>query len=218
MGQPLGHHAVEASPRPRAWVCTLLGLALCAAAAQPAWAIYKVVGPDGRVTFTDVPPASGVVQPVPGIADTPTTPDAALPPRLRDLQRQAPVVVYTTPRCTACDKGLEMLRERGIPYTEKTIATPQDAEAFKALDPDLHVPLLSVAGVRLTAGFDASAWNQALDAAGYPRKSLLPAGYRAAPAQPLVAPAASAASRGAPAGHPPVLPTPSPHAPPGFKF
>ncbi|MDE2119287.1 MAG: glutaredoxin family protein [Betaproteobacteria bacterium] len=204
----------------------LCGLAMAAAAASPAWAVYKVVGPDGQVTFTDVPPAGATATPVPGLGDGPAPAAAELPRHLRELQRQAPVVIYTAPQCTACDDGLRMLRERGIPYTQKSVSSPQDVEAFKALDPGLTVPLLSVAGVQLPPGFNSSSWEQALSAAGYPHSSELPAGYRFAPAQPL-APAAPGAPAQGPAGSghsagssasPSVLPAPNPKAPPGFKF
>lgn len=204
----------------------LCGLALAAAAASPACAVYKVVGPDGQVTFTDVPPPGAAATPVPGVGDDAPRPAGELPPHLRELQRQAPVVIYTAPQCTACDDGLRMLRERGIPYTQKSVSSPQDVEAFRVLDPSLTVPLLSVAGVQLPPGFNSSSWEQALSAAGYPHSSELPAGYHFAPAQPL-APAAPGAPARGPAGSahaagssasPSVLPAPNPKAPPGFKF
>ena len=208
--------------RPR----VLLGLLLAAATAAPAWAVYKVVGPDGSVTFTNIPPSAptGSVATLPGIAASPGDAAAGLPARLRRLQREAPVVIYTTPGCKACKDGVRLLQDKGIPYSEKTIVSQQDATAFKRIDPGLRVPLLRIAGVALTPGFDAAAWQQALHAAGYPEQSELPKGYRFALPQPLVAqplvpqpgkpPAAGAASM----PPTPVLPPPNPHAPPGFRF
>lgn len=203
----------------------LLGLVLAAAATTPAWAVYKVVGPDGSVTFTNIPPSapSGSVATVPGIAASPADAGNRLPARLSSLQRTAPVVIYTTPGCKACKDGVRLLQHKGIPYTEKTIVSAQDAAAFKRMDPGMRVPLLRIAGVELPPGFDAAAWEQSLHAAGYPEQSELPKGYRFAlpqplvpqqPAQPPRLPAAAAASV-PPA---PVLPPPNPHAPPGFRF
>jgi glutaredoxin len=209
----------------------VLGLALALGAAPAAWAVYKVVGPDGSVTFTDVPPSSGDAtllsgqraqrrEPSPGTGDE-------LPPQLRKLEQQAPVLIYTAPGCKACDDGIQLLRQRGVPYSEKTIVSPQDAQAFKAFDPQLQVPLLSVAGVRLSPGFNAGAWNQALDSAGYPQHSELPKDYRFPIPQPLTGNAAAApglnAAAPGPAGRasppqPSVAPPPDPRAPPGFKF
>lgn len=207
----------------RASTAVLLGLALCLAPAMPAWAVYKVVGPNGGVTFTDVPPAGSQAAPVTGLP--PASPRHELPEKLRQLQQQAPVVIYTTPNCKACDDGVRFLRGRGIPYTEKSVETAQDAQAFKAMDPEMRVPLLSVAGVDLPPGFDAGAWGQTLNAAGYPAKSELPPGYRFALPRPLVPashPAAGtrgpSADPGATAAQPSVLPPPNPNAPPGFKF
>lgn len=202
----------------------LMGLALAAAAASPAWAVYKVVGPNGQVTFTDVPPAGATATPLSGLGDTPAQAPEQLPRHLRELQSNAPVVIYTTPNCSACEDGLHMLQQRGIPYARKTITSPRDAQAFKALDPGLRVPLLSVAGVQLAPGFDSAAWNQALNAAGYPPRSELPPGYHFAPGQPLVPAAAAPAGTAGPgrgaasSGQPPVVPPPNPNAPPGFKF
>ena len=204
----------------------LCALAVAAASASPAWAVYRVVGPDGHVTFTDVPPAGAAATLVPGLGTEPVQGANALPRHLRELQRQAPVVIYTGPQCNACDDGLRMLRERGIPYTQKSISSAQDVESFKAIDPSLQVPLLSVAGVQLPPGFNSASWGQALDAAGWPHRSELPPGYHFAPARPLTPAAASAPPRGASSAAraagssagPSVLPAPDPKAPPGFKF
>ena len=203
----------------------LLGIVLLLGTAAPAWAVYKVVGPDGSVTFTDVPPSSAHAAVVPDVAATPAS---ELPRHLRELQRNAPVVIYTTPDCKACDAGVQLLRKRGIPYAEKTIVTPQDAQALKAMDPSMELPLLSVAGVDLSPGLNSGAWEQALNAAGYPRRSELPGSYRFAIPQSLVpaqsgAPAPGAApvpapSRAAAPAQPPVVAPPDPNAPPGFKF
>ena len=43
------------SPFRAAWSAGALAL-LAALAAPSAWAVYKVVGPNGQITFTDVPP------------------------------------------------------------------------------------------------------------------------------------------------------------------
>ncbi len=208
-----------------------LGFALALGPAPAAWAVYKVVGPDGSVTFTDVPPSSGNATLLSGpqtrAQHASSSEGSGLPPRLRQLEQQAPVVVYTAPGCKACDDGIQLLRQRGVPYSETTIVSPQDAQAFKAFDPQLQVPLLSVAGVKLSPGFNAGAWNQALDSAGYPQHSELPKDYRFAIPRPLTGPATAApglngAAQG-PAGRasapqPSVAPPADPNAPPGFKF
>ncbi len=188
-----------------------------------AWALYKVVGPNGEITFTDVPPAA------PGhkaeaVNPTGTGPARAdLPYALKRVVRERPVLLFTTPHCPACEDGAKLLRARGVPYTEKLVSNAADLNAFRADNPHVdHLPLLSIGGVKLTPGFDPLAWNQALSAAGYPENSALPANYRFAAPEHL-APAASAPPHEAsvprqPVTPPPVLPPANPKAPPGFQF
>ena len=75
-------------------------------------AVYRIVGPDGRVTFTDMPPgnqpAMELSLPKPGPA-SPTQP-AALKPR------HSEIVVYGTQTCPYCKRLRADLGRRGIPY------------------------------------------------------------------------------------------------------
>jgi glutaredoxin len=170
-------------------VAAWLGLAGTAltAGAQP---IYRIVGPDGKVTFSDRPPA----EPTTRASTAPVVPlppggaggGASLPFELRNVANRYPVVLYTQAECGPCDNGRSLLSGRGIPFTEKTIATREDAEALQRLSGGGSLPLLTVGGQRLQ-GFSAVEWQQFLDAAGYPKTSQLPASYRQPPATPLVA-------------------------------
>ncbi len=205
-----------------------LAAALALLLAPSAWAVYKVVGPDGHVTFTDIPPSRAGEQVT--RMGVPTQTQSAqsagiVPTELAPVVRQYPVVVYTTPQCAACDDGIKFLRKRGVPYTDKTITTPADVTAYKRVSNGSEIlPLLTVAGMQLHVGFDPGAWSQALTTAGYPQHSILPSGYTFAAPEPLApAPAASRPSAnkaknadGLPAS--PVQPPPNPKAPPGFQF
>lgn len=205
--------------------CALLGLAMWAA--SPAWAIYKIVGPDGTVTFSDTPPSSdrGRISEQPsGGGAAPSVTDS-LPRALRDAARKYPATLYTTPNCGGCDAGRQLLQQRGVPYTEKTVTTAADLQAYKRIaGNDDRLPLLTLGDTRLAVGFSASAWSDALDAAGYPRRAELPRGYVRPQPAPLAPPPEAAAMRkpgtAGQAGHrePPVLPPPNPKAPPGFQF
>ncbi len=205
-------------------LATVLALLL----APSAWAVYKVIGPDGHVTFTDIPPsrAGEQVQRIGIPAPTQRGQGASvIPTELAPVVRQYPVVIYTTPQCPACDDGVKFLRARGVPYTDKTITTPADVTAYKRVSHGSEtLPLLTVAGVQLRVGFDPGAWSQALTTAGYPQRSILPDDYTFAAPEPL-APAPGASRPGAnkadnsdglPAS--PVQPAPNPKAPPGFQF
>ena len=213
------------TPRP-----ILLATALTILLASPAWALYKVVGPDGQITFTDIPPS----RPGREVQRLGATPEqgqpgqgtSQVPGDLLPIVRKYPVVIYTTPQCPACEDGIKLLQQRGIPYTDKSISTAADIAAYKQISQGSEkLPLLTVAGVRLPVGYDQAAWNQALTAAGYPHQSRLPKDYNFGAVEPLVpVPAAKTPDAAGKASAPgllpavPVLPPHNPHAPPGFQF
>ncbi|MCW7537496.1 glutaredoxin family protein [Aquabacterium sp. A7-Y] len=195
-------------------------LPLCLLAGLPAHALYKVVGPDGKITYTDrPPPETAKVQPL-SASGGPTS-GGVLPYELQQVVGRFPVTLYTMRECPGCDAGRALLRQRGVPYTEKTVNTPQDVQAFSRLSGGTDLPLLQVGGQRIK-GFGAGEWNSWLDTAGYPKQSTLPANWQFAPATPMVAVAPAPAQAGAPAPTPApataVPPPPAGNAPPGFKF
>ncbi len=156
-------------------------------AAPSAHALFKVVGPDGRVTYTDrVPSASeGRVMPVDGM--TGRASDPALPFALRQVATRFPVTLYTASNCgEACALGRSLLAKRGVPYTERTAETDEEREAWVRLVGGLEAPVLKV-GEQMLRGYAPVAWDETLDVAGYPRQSLLPANYQAPPAMPMIA-------------------------------
>ena len=172
----------------------LPALALCAAG--PASALYKVVGPDGRVTYTDqAPPADAPVQAQIKTPSTPANAAAGLPYELRQTVAKFPVTLYTKDDCAPCAMARAHLVERGIPFTEKTVNSPADVDAFQRTEGTTSIPVARVGGQQLK-GFAASEWSAYLDAAGYPRHSALPANYHWAAAQPMVARDALAPARG----------------------
>jgi glutaredoxin len=97
------------------------------------------------------------------------------------------VRLYTTRECPACDAARAQLIHRGVPFDERTLRSEADSAAFRRMGfTDLRMPALSV-GRERTQGHTADEWNLLLDAAGYPKTSMLPRGWRPAPAQPLAA-------------------------------
>ena len=109
----------------------VLGLVSVSALSQ---GVYRIVGPDGRVSYSDQPPPAANARPVasgaPGAAGGA---NAQLPFELRQVVSRFPVVLYTSPECAPCNSGRNLLNARGIPYSEKTITTFEDAEALKRL-------------------------------------------------------------------------------------
>ncbi len=155
-----------------ATVCLLL--ALCA---WPALALYKVVAPDGSVTYTDRPPTAGTGRVTSLNRDaTPTTADTGLPIELRQAVAKYPVTLYTTADCGPCDNGRRLLQQRGVPYNERRVSTDEDAQALERLVGGRSVPALSI-GPQPLRGFSETDWSTYLDAAGYPRSSRLPKGW-----------------------------------------
>jgi glutaredoxin len=147
--------------------------------------VYKIVGPDGRVTFSDRPLSNGTAT-VAGQsrADDPATSRQNLPFELQQLNEKYPVTLYTTKNCGPCDSGRTTLSKRGIPFTEKTVNTNDDIAAFVRINPDNTLPLLTIGGKQVQ-GYSDSEWTQYLDAAGYPKQSVLPPRYKTATAVPL---------------------------------
>lgn len=179
-----------------------LALAGCLLAAPlmqaQAQAVYRSVGPDGRVIFSDVPPKAAPPAP----AQAGTAPQAAgntspLPYGLRQVVDRFPVVLYTGPDCAPCETGRVLLSSRGIPFSERTVASDADAQALQKLSGERSLPLLTI-GTQHLKGYSEVQWQQYLDAAGYPRSSLLPAGWKREAPQAL-APRTSAAPAPAPA-------------------
>ena len=153
----------------------------------PAHAQYKVIGADGRVTYTDRVPsaAEGQVSAL-GARAAAAAPVVALPFELRQVAGRYPVTLYvTTGTCEPCDAGRGLLRQRGIPYAEKQVQSAEDSQALERLSGGRDAPTLTI-GTQVVRGLSADLWNSYLDAAGYPRESRLPASYQPPTATPVV--------------------------------
>jgi glutaredoxin len=170
-------------------------------AAAPALAQYKWIDSNGRVMYGDNPPRDAKNVEKLGIG----APDDNDPLRgagfeLRRAAQSHPVVLYTTADCAPCDSARQLLRARGVPYSEKTVGTQADIDALRNLGGGNQVPVL-VVGRQMQKMFETNAWHALLDAAGYPRASQLPRGWQPAAPSPLVppppAPAAASKAEGA---------------------
>ena len=150
--------------------------------------VFRIIGPDGKVTFSDRPPPDAKAVP----AQTVTmgggggTPSASLPLELRNVVNRYPVTLYTTANCGPCESARSYLRQRGVPYTEYTVSKNEDYAALQRLSGSNSLPFLTI-GSQHVPGFSEGEWSQYFEAAGYPRTSQLPSGYRFGEPQPLVA-------------------------------
>jgi glutaredoxin len=156
-----------------------LGMLALAASAQ-----YKVIGPDGKVTYTDQPPAEGTakVQTLRvGGGGEPSGNGinaALLPPGLRIPATRYPVTLYTAGGCGPCDSGRALLTQRGIPFVEKRAETGDDLAALAKLTGGSRALPLLVVGSQQVRSLSTSEWQATLDAAGYPSTSLLPPSFK----------------------------------------
>ena len=191
-------------------------------AALPSHAQYKVVGPDGKVTYTDRPPTTAEGKTTSlnargGVAVS----DAALPVELRQAATRYPVTLYATiDACDPCNAARQLLRQRGIPYAEKQIQTADDTQALQRITGSSDIPTVSIGG-QVLRGLAPEVWGSYLDAAGYPRESRLPAGYQYATATPIVERREAAAPAPARVPLAPTAPAPTdpaPANPAGIKF
>jgi glutaredoxin len=198
-----------------------LGLALLLCAFGAGAQMYKWTDAKGVVHYSDQPPAAKGAK-----VETKALPSGArqveLPYTLAEAVRRNPVVLYTTSDCGACDDGRALLTQRGIPFAEKTVKSNDDQQKLKEAGSDGQLPLLTV-GRDKRVGFEATAWNEALNNAAYPKQKMLPRNYQypaavsAAPPRPLARNEAPDREPDA-AAKPKAPPPPDETAPPGFRF
>jgi len=189
--------------------------------------VYRIVGPDGKVTFSDRAPSNGDTAPARAASAPAEAGNAtgALPYGLRQVVSRFPVTLYTSKDCAPCASARNLLLKRGIPFTERTVTSNEDIAALERLSGSSSLPFGSIGGQQLQ-GFSDTEWAQYLDAAGYPQQSQLPRGYQRPAAAPLVAvqPAAPEATQKPAEAQPerPQAPTapsgPTPSNPAGIRF
>ena len=201
---------------PRAAVALVLLLGATAIQAQ-----YKVIGTDGKVTYTDREPsaAEGKVIPLGNRAAAQTAAEPELPFEVRQAAGKYPVTLFvTTTACEPCTSGRQFLKQRGIPFNERLVVTPEDSEALERLSGAREAPTLSI-GSQTLRGYSAEVWASYLDAAGYPRESRLPSTYQYRAATPIVERRESVTARNDARPAAPAAPTaPPPAAPGGIRF
>ena len=95
---------------------------------------------------------------------------------MKKAMQDFPLTLYTAPNCKeGCQSAREFLGLRNIPYSEKTLQTPEDVSAFKNFtgltEPVVPVLLAGGIGGKVEKGFEANAWRKLLEASGYPWKS-----------------------------------------------
>ena len=188
---PVALHSAGALryPNQMQWLGLALGTTLCTALAispsAHAQGVYKIVGPDGKVSFSDQPPPDAKAVSKLNVGNSSAAANrASLPFELQQIASKYPVTIYTASNCGPCDNGRTLLASRGVPYTEKTVNTPEDQVAFARVSKENSLPFMTIGGQQIK-GFSDSTWTQYFDAAGYPKTSTLPPSYKQPAAEPL---------------------------------
>ncbi len=214
----LAHHLRRVAACPPAFAAAALLLAI-----SPSQAQYKVIGADGKVTYSDRPPpgAEGKVSAL-GAKAAAEPAGPALPFELRQVASKYPVTLYTvTGACEPCASARQLLKQRGIPFAERQVVTSEDSDALEKLSGAREAPTLTI-GSQTLRGLAPEVWVSYLDAAGYPRESRLPSSYQYQPAAPIVdrrdVGAARPTNAGAPVAVPSTPQAPSTERPAGIRF
>ncbi|MDO9063572.1 MAG: glutaredoxin family protein [Sulfuricella sp.] len=134
--------------------------------------LYRWVDTDGKVHYTEQPPPPSAARKVEAkTIGTPPADDGQLPYASRLAAKNFPVTLYNSECGEACTKAREHLAKRGVPFNEKDAGTPEVQAELKKLIGALEVPVLAVGTVTRLKGYEAGAWNAALDEAGYPKSA-----------------------------------------------
>lgn len=144
--------------------------------------LYKWVGPDGKINYSDRPPPKSVDN-VQTRSMSAADRNAVLPYELAQALKNMPVTLYSADKCAACLEGRNFLKQHGIPFTEKTVST-EDNDKLIQISGSAQIPVLFIGKDKLL-GFSSIAWRSNLTQAGYPEANLLPANYQFAAPQPL---------------------------------
>jgi glutaredoxin len=159
---------------------TVLAIITPASGQLYAQQIFKSVDKQGRVTYSEVPPVPGSGDKLAGESAS----NQSLPYSLQQIVSRYPVTLYTTKDCGPCINARLMLTQRGVPFAERTVESNEDIDAYKKLNNENTFPLATIASQQLK-GYEETEWTKYLDAAGYPKSSVLPKNYRNAEATSL---------------------------------
>ncbi|MBL8535497.1 MAG: glutaredoxin family protein [Betaproteobacteria bacterium] len=148
-----------------------LTLIVVAFAAHAAAEIYRWTDAEGKVHYSDAPPASGKgkaeqvkLPPVSSIRGPATVSNAA--PGVQSPRRQ-PVILYTAAWCGYCQRAKAHLRQRGIGFDERDVETSVSGRREYQQLGGRGVPIILV-GTQRMDGFDAGGLDAMLKSGGYP--------------------------------------------------
>jgi hypothetical protein len=134
--------------------------------------LYRWTDENGKVHYTDTqPPASAKNVEKKGKARVSEAEAAAAQQSyaLQQAVKNFPVTIYSSKECgNPCKDGIAYLKKRGVPFTEKAVATRAEIDELIKLAGAPRVPVM-VVGVTTLKDFEEQGWSEALDTAGYPK-------------------------------------------------
>lgn len=153
-------------------VFTAIGLLAFALAAQSQ--LYRWTDAGGNVHYTDTQPpvdARNVEKKSTARASGAEAAAAQQSYALQQAIKKYPVTIYTSKECgDPCKQGLEYLKKRGVPFTEKVVAQRNEIDELIKLAGAPRVPVM-VVGVSIQKDYEEQSWNEALNTAGYPKSA-----------------------------------------------
>ena len=130
---------------------------------------YRWTDTNGQTVITDMPPP-GKARSVVKMGGNNDAGDG-LSFATKKAAEAFPVVLFTSADCVnECKQARELLHGRGVPFSEKMLQKPEEIEELKQLIGDVFVPSVKVGNQRFR-GFEAGAYNNLLDLAGYPKSA-----------------------------------------------
>lgn len=148
----------------------ILAFGLLAFALTAAAQLYRWTDESGNVHYTDTPPPTNARNVQKKDAARPRASGAPTQSYAMQLAaKNFPVTIYTSKDCgNPCQKGLDFLKKRGVPFTEKVVTTQSEVDEVVKLAGVPRVPVL-VVGTVVQKDFEEQAWGDALDTATYPK-------------------------------------------------
>ena len=152
--------------------CAFVALLALATSAQNA-TVYRTLDADGKVVYSDNPPANAKVQKTMEITNAPASPlsdavlryqaelEKSLNKRLAEVAAGPPGValLFVTPWCGYCKQAKAYLGAKGIAFQEHDIETPAGMRVYVANGGGRSgVPVLITKGGRLT-GFSPKSYD-----------------------------------------------------------